>query len=134
MDAAQAEKPRSVTLAVTLLWVSFAIGIVRMPLDPAANLKAIPHPAIVWPLVALILAFFCLIILKISSGKNWARITFLVVFLLTLVLGLPSLAAELARAPVLAAVSIASGVMQAYAAFLLFTSPGKSWFQKKAAG
>ena len=132
MEDQQSGKPRSVTLAVTLLWVSLAIGVIKAPFDPA-GLNAVPFPAIVWSVAAVIMAFFCLLILKISSGRNWARVTFLVIFLLGLVLGVPGLMAEFQRAPVLALVSVAASVMQLWAVILLFTSPGKGWFGKKAA-
>ena len=132
MEDQQSGKPRSVTLAVTLLWVSLAIGVIKAPFDPA-GLNAVPYPAIVWSVAAVIMAFFCLLIFKISAGRNWARVTFLVIFLLGLVLGVPGLMAEFQRAPVLALVSIAASVMQLWAVILLFTSPGKNWFGKKAA-
>lgn len=131
MDDAQAGKPRSVTLAVTLLWISFAIGLIRMLVDPS-GLKAVPFPAIVWPIAAVITAFFCLIIFKIAAGRNWARITFLVVFLVSLVLGLPALMAEFLRNPAFGLLSVVSSLMQLCAVILLFTSPGKSWFRTKA--
>ena len=132
MDAPQEGKPRSVTLAVMLLWISLAIGVIKMPFDPA-GMKAVPFPALVWSIAAAIMAFFCVLIFMISSGRNWARITFLVLFLLGLLVGLPGVMAEFQRAPMLALVSVAASVMQLWAVILLFTSPGKGWFGKKAA-
>ncbi|HKU69868.1 MAG TPA: hypothetical protein VJQ51_03430 [Burkholderiales bacterium] len=131
MDAKDG-KPRSVTLAVTLLWISLTIGVAKMPFDPA-GMKAVPFPALVWSIAAVIMAFFCVLIFKISSGRNWARITFLVLFLVGLLVGVPGLMAEFQRVPLLALVSVVASVMQLWAVILLFTSPGKGWFGKKAA-
>jgi hypothetical protein len=114
------------------LWISLAIGVIKTPFDPA-GLHAVPFPAIVWSIAAAIMAFFCLLIFKISSGRNWARVTFVVIFLLGLVLGLPGLMAEFQRAPALALVSVVTAVLQLWAVILLFTSPGKGWFGMKAA-
>lgn len=132
MENQQPGKPRAVTLAVYLLWGSIAIGLVKIPLD-FSTLAAIPSPGLVWSVVVLVLAFLCLLIVKISSGRNWARITYLVFFLIGLIPALPTLTGEFARSPILGVLSIVQAIIQGYAVFLLFTNPGKTWFQKKAA-
>ena len=131
MDNQLAEKPRTVTLAVNLLWASLAIGFAKIPLD-LPSLAAVPSPGIVWPLMILLLAFICFVIFKISSGGNWARITFLVLFLIGLIAAVPTLESEFSRAPIVGILSIVQGILQGYAMYLVFTSPGKTWFQKKA--
>ena len=130
MENQQSERPRTVTMAVNLLWASIAIGLVKIPLDLPA-LAAMPYPGIVWTVIALVLAFFCLLIWKVSQGRNWARYTYLVFFLIGLIPAIPTLMNELQRSPVLVVISVVQFIMQGYAAFLLFTDPGKSWFQKK---
>jgi hypothetical protein len=132
MENQQPEKPRAVALAVYLLWGSLAVGLAKIPLD-FPSLAAIPSPAIVWSAIAIVLALYGFLFLKIASGRNWARITFLVFFLLGLILAWPTLSSEFARAPAVGVLSIAQGIMQGYAIFLLFTSPGKTWFQKEKA-
>jgi hypothetical protein len=131
MENLQSERPRTVTLAVNLFWASIAIGLVKIPLDLPA-LTAMPSPGLVWSVVVLVMVFFCLLIWKISSGRNWARITYLVLFLIGLIPAIPTLAAEFARSPILGVLTVAQAIMQAYGLYLLFASPGKAWFQKKA--
>lgn len=131
MENQQSEKPRTVTVAVYLLWASIAIGAVKIPLD-LPTLSAMPNPGLIWSIVVLVLVFFCFLILKISAGRNWARITYLVLFLIGLIPAIPTLTAEFGRSPILGILTIAQAIMQAYAVFLLFTNPGKTWFQKKA--
>ena len=81
MENQQSDRPRTVTIAVNLLWASIAIGLVKIPLDLPA-LAAMPYPAIVWTVTTLVLGFFCLLIWKISQGRNWARYTYPVFFLI----------------------------------------------------
>src|SRR5258706_13861316 len=131
MENQQPEKPRTVTLAVNLLWASMVLGVVKIPLDLPA-LAAMPSPGLIWPIVAGVLVFFCFLIMQISSGRNWARITYLVLFLIGLIPAWPTFAAEFARSPILGILSVVQLAIQGYAVFLLFTSPGKTWFQKKA--
>ena len=63
MENQQSERPRTVSMAVNLLWASIAIGLVKIPLDLPA-LASMPSPGIVWTVIALVLAFFCLLIWK----------------------------------------------------------------------
>ena len=131
MENQQSERPRTVTIAVNLLWASIVIGFVKIPLDLPA-LAAMPSPGLMWTVIALVLAFFCLLIWKISLGRNWARITYLGFFLIGLIPAVPTLMGELGRSPVLAVLSIVQFIMQGYAIFLLFMTPGKAWFRKQA--
>src|SRR5688572_28552487 len=121
MENQQSERPQTVTLAVNLLWASIAIGLVKIPLDLTA-LAAMPNPGIIWSAVALVMVFFCLLIWKISQGRNWARITYLVFFLIGLIAAVPTLMDELGRSPILAVLSIAQFIMQGYAVFLVFAN------------
>lgn len=132
MENQQPGKPQTVTVAVYLLWASIAIGLVKIPLDLPA-LTAMPSQGLIWSVVVLVLAFFCFLIVKISAGRNWARITYLVFFLIGLIPALPTLMSEFTRAPVIGILSVVQFIMQGYAVFLLFTNPGKTWFQKARA-
>jgi len=131
MENQKSERPRTVTLAVNLFWASIAICLVKITLDLPA-LAAMPSPGLVWTVVVLVMAFFCLLIWKISLGRNWARITYLVLFLIGLIPAIPTLGGEFERSPILGLLSIVQALMQAYGVYLLFANPGKAWFQKKA--
>ena len=75
-------------------------------------------------------ATYCLLLWKISEGKNWARIVFLVLFVLGVVPYLFVLRSEFPRSPLLGTMSILQAGIQGWGLFLLFTGPGNAWFRK----
>ncbi|CAE6822143.1 hypothetical protein R70006_06252 [Paraburkholderia domus] len=121
------KKPKSVPMAVNLFWTSLVVGIFKTLLD-------FPHfrataPA-TYTTVVLVgsLALLTVLFLKVSAGRNWARITVLVFFALGALPGLPLLFEEFSRSPVVGVLSMAQCCLQAYGLFLLFTKPGSNWF------
>jgi len=126
------QKPQSVKTAVNLLWASLAVGLVKMLMD-LSNLSAIAPPAFTNFVLIFVFAFNAFLIFKISAGRNWARITFLVLFVIGMLPALPLMLGEFSRAPVVGALSVAQVGLQVYALFLLFTQPGSAWYRKTAA-
>ncbi len=127
-----AQKPQSVKTAVNLLWASLAVGLVKMLMD-LSNLSAIAPAAFTNFVLIFVFAFIAFLIFKISAGRNWARITFLVLFVIGMLPTLPLMLGEFSRAPVVGALSVAQVGLQVYALFLLFTQPGSAWYRKAAA-
>lgn len=126
------EKPQAVKTAVKALWAAVAVGLVKIPLD-FAHLSAMAAMA---PVAGLIIggltvyALIAFVIAKISAGRNWARIVWLILFAIGMPLGLPMMFAEFTRAPGMGALSLLQMGMQVYGLFLLFTQPGSVWFRK----
>ena len=118
-----AQKPQPVVTAVYLLWVSLAVGLVKM-LMYFSNLSGMAAAAFTSFILIFTFALIAFLIFKISAGRNWARITFLVMFIIGVLLG------EFSRSAVVGALSAAQIGLQVYALFLLFTQPGSSWFRK----
>jgi hypothetical protein len=92
--------------------------------------------AVASPTFVLITAVFTFGVLlffvaKISSGRNWARIIFLLLFLFGLAMALPILHDELIRNPLLGSTSILQDVLQIVALFLLFKPASGVWFKRK---
>lgn len=123
------QKPQSVALAVILLWASLGAGVVKMLLHQF-RYASTGSDAVAYTVIAVTLAIIVFLIVKIAAGKNWARIVFLVLF----VIGTFPMAAvildEFADAPFMGALSVAQIGLQAYALYLLFTQPGSAWFRK----
>lgn len=126
------QKPQSVATAVNLLWTSMAVGLVKMLMD-FANLSAVAPAAFTNFVLVFTFALTTYLIFKILAGKNWARITFLVIFIIGMLPTLPLMLGEFSRSPVVGALSVAQVGLQIYALFLLFTRPGSLWFRKAAA-
>ena len=128
-----AKKPRAVDIAVNLLWANLAIESVQMlTASPSHRWMAIiAFQTFIISIIAVVVTG--LVIFKISTGKNWARITFLVLY----VSGVPSLLAhlisgELFRLSIDGVHSVVQACLQGYALYLLFTQPGNNWFRKSA--
>ena len=124
-----AQKPQPVVTAVNLLWVSLAVGLVKM-LMGFSNLSGMAAAAFTNFILIFTFALIAFLIFKISAGRNWARITFLVMFIIGVLPTLPIVLGEFSRSAVVGALSAAQIGLQVYALFLLFTQPGSSWFRK----
>ena len=79
----------------------------------------------------VVLALSALLIWKISQGRNWARVTFLILFITGFIIAAVSLPLTIRSGQLNLADEISVAVqilIQIYAAFLLAANPGKSWF------
>lgn len=123
------EKPQSVRVAVNLLWASLAVGLVKMLMD-FSSLIAVGPAAFTNFVLIVIFAIAGFLIFKLSAGRNWARMTFLLLFVIGMLPTLPLVLSEFSRSPVVGALSAAQIGLQVYALFLLFTKPGSAWFRK----
>ena len=123
------QKPKPVAVAVTLLWVSYVMGLARGLMDFSA-LTAVASFAYVVFVMFFTFVLIAYLIYRIAAGENWARIAFLVMLILGLIPTLPQLIKEWSTAPFAAILSALQLAIQTYALFLLFTSPGNSWFSR----
>ncbi len=122
------EKPSDVTRAVQLLYASIAIGLVSSIVGIAYEISG---SSIVFALVPLILFFglFAFLVFKISKGRNWARITFLVIFLLGVPFAIPMYTQELRRNFLSGSLSIFIALLDLVAVYLLFRKKSNLWFK-----
>jgi hypothetical protein len=124
-----ATKPREVNWAILLMWAALVIGPIKEAMDWShrKSLGPIHTQVLIGVVTLLLLSYF---IWEVSQGRNWARITLLVLFLL----GLPSyffyVREEFGRSVILAALSILQALMQVTGLLLTFMAPAKDWFKK----
>lgn len=126
---AVAQKPQPVGTAVNLLWASLAVGLVKTLID-FSNLSAQASAAFTNFVLIFTFALIGFLTFKISAGKNWARITFLVLFVIGVLPTSFVVLGEFSQSSILGALSVAQIGLQGYAIFLLFTQPGSTWFRK----
>jgi uncharacterized membrane protein len=124
-------RPKEVTLAVKLLWVSFFIGIVGVFLRPA---QQVPFIAV---LIVSILAygFWAWVITCIANGRNWARILFFVLVGIGVVFAVLFLSTTLALYrghPFNAFLAALNYALEIYTLYLLLTAPAREWFNQPA--
>jgi hypothetical protein len=122
-------KPPDVNKAVKLLYASLLLGIAVEVAD-FTYLKSLRSAGFALFISLFTFGLLLFLIMKISSGRNWARIIFLVLFLAGIPLFLPNLRNELKRNPFAATISIVQVILQVVAFFLLFKGTSGIWFKK----
>lgn len=133
MDSqSESPRPQSVTTAVNLLWTSLAVGLVKITMD-FSHLASLGSAAIALGTFLAVFAVMSLLIFKIAAGRNWARISFVVFFVLGVLPAVPIVIDEFGRSGLLGLLSVLQTGLQLYALWLIFSQPGKAWFKKAVA-
>ena len=120
--------PKNVFNGVILLCIALGLGILRaiigIPLleEPIAILIA---AIIAVPL--FLLAVF--LIYKIYNGKNWARITFLVLFIIGIILNIDDMILWLFVVPILFVLYIIEIIVTIIALFFILQDKSSKWFE-----
>ena len=125
------ERPRQVGLAAKCLWASIGIGGILLVLD-YRFIAGASSAATAWIVPAAVLGVLALFTAAISAGRNWARIVFLVLFVIGALPYFAVLAEMFARSKLTASLSVIQLLLQAAAMYLVFTKPGSAWFRRQA--
>ena len=120
-------RPDKVGLAVLLLYVSLGIGLLRSFMEAPQQEAPIGLIIFISLFVLGITGFF---IFMIGKGKNWARITLLVLFIVGIPFAVPQLFQSLAANPISGLLGIAQTAVQAVALAFLFLKPSSDWFRQ----
>jgi hypothetical protein len=131
-DALRVERPRKVQNSVTILYISLGIGIIRAVIEASANAETAGVGLVIF-VTLVVSAIMVFIIVMIGRGRNWARITFLVLFLLGLVPAILPIIHSLPLRPISGVLGLAQIVLQALALFFLFQRDSSEWFRTKPA-
>lgn len=124
------EKPIEITRAVQLLYLTLGIGIVKAFID-FSHISFESSVAITLFVMLFTFAFLFFLIIKISGGRNWARIVFLIFFLLGIPLAIPIVLEEVKRNLFLGSLSLIQIVLQVTALVLMFTKNSNLWFRTR---
>lgn len=122
-------RPQHAALAVKLIYSSFAIAGVRAVFELTRKVSGASLLVAVLLLIVF-LAICSFFVSKIAAGRNWARITFLVLLLIGLPFAIPSYIYEFKVRPLPATLSILASLLQIIGAGLLFTRDSNRWFSK----
>jgi succinate-acetate transporter protein len=126
------KKPSSIALAINLAWASLALGFVRLAID-YQHMQSLAPVVVLISIFVFVFVITAFLVLKMSAGRNWARITFLVLFVIGVIPTIPMLLADFSRSAVSGAIGVIQAGLQLYALVLVFTEPGKHWFKKVVA-
>ena len=131
------ERPKEVTLAVKLLWISFFLGLAGTFLQPITATTPGHSVPGQWIIVliggAIVFGMWALVIAKIAQGRNWARILFLVLVVLGLAVTISVIPTALAlykARPSSGVLSLTNFVLEVYTMYLLLTAPAREWFKQ----
>ena len=129
LNGPKVDRPEQVTKAVGLLWLTLALGLIGSALQwqYLTSLSGVGFALYVQVVTFAVLAW---LIHKLSRGRNWARITFLILFIIGLAPGLMQLSATMGRSPIAAVIGGLQFALQAWALYLTFSEPGRRWFRK----
>jgi hypothetical protein len=125
----QENRPDMVSKAITLLYVTLGIGLLRTILE-APRLSKSSSLAFVLFVGIFVLGFTWLIVYKIAKGRNWARITFLILFVLGIPLSVVPLLQSLAVNLFSGLLGICQVIIQVISLVLLFLKPSSEWFKR----
>ena len=115
------QRPRPIIQAIALLWISTALGF-------AASRSEATTSAELALSAAVMLAITVSLTIALWRGRNWARMLYLVLVVLSLA-NFVSLWGLVERPPSEMALEAVSFVADAGSFFLMFTEPGASWFR-----
>lgn len=123
-------RPQKVATAVMFLYVTLGIGVLRSVME-FPRLLAQTSTVFVAVVTIAVFGFTWFFISRIGKGKNWARITFLVLFILGVPLSIWPLLQSLAVNPLSGVLGLGQCVLQAIAVVFLFQQHSSEWFKKK---
>jgi hypothetical protein len=121
-------KPQAVRIAVALLWVSLAIGVINPWL--VAHGSTPEHLVAYGIFVLLCCGIGIPFVLAISAGRNWARILLLVLFVAGCVIDAFDYARLAARPTFSAAEFALQTVLQLVALCLMFSRSATPWYRR----
>ena len=124
----QLVQPSKVATAVKLLYATLGIGMIRSIIESSRHAEASSVALFLFgTLFSLVtIAFF---IYMISKGKNWARITFLVLCILGIPLAISPMIQSLSHNLFSGVLGILQVIMQIIGLVLLFHGSSSKWFK-----
>ncbi|MCF8095706.1 MAG: hypothetical protein K9J79_10145 [Desulfobacteraceae bacterium] len=132
MEQSLNTRPKKVRAAVTLLYIGIAIGILRTGIKAPATLADVSYPILSSLLIAILMGVGIFIVIMIGKGHNWARITFLIIFIIFL-FSFPQFLQALPAKPFLGTVHIIHIIMAVVSLVLLFQKQSSQWFKEMKA-
>src|SRR3989344_944088 len=125
-------KPDSVSTALTLLWISLAVGVLNSIINFSNSVDLTKASGFGSGFVIFVtlftLVFMAFFIYLIGEGKNWARITFLVLYIIGIPFSvLPAIMLILTN-PISAMFTVGIGILELIALIFLFQKTSSDWF------
>jgi hypothetical protein len=127
---ANVERPREVTRAVQFFTSSLAIGLLNSVFHLAQRTSGVP----MFLALLIVIFFFGLLfflVMKVSAGRNWARIIVLILVLFGIPFAIPAYLQEVRRNVLSGTLSIIIVLLQLSGTYLLFRRKSNLWFRTR---
>ena len=124
-------KPVVVTIATRMLYSTLAIGVIRCSLE-WSRLTQVTSPVLIFISMTFTLGIMLWLTYKMDNGRNWARITFLVLCILGVPFAVLPLLRSLSNSPISGALGLAQVALQLAALIFLFRRDARLWFRPVA--
>lgn len=125
------EPPAPVASALKLIYASLAIGVVRAALEWPQMMRMMTPGSAIFSLL-FTFAFLLWLANRVARGRNWARIVFLIFFLLGLPFSIGPLLQSLGYAPLSGMLGVIQLTLQVVALVLMFSRQASPWFRGSA--
>jgi hypothetical protein len=131
VPAAPPPRPAAIDLAVTLIWIDFAISITAAILQ-MAKLKAGVWVPVEGGIYVAMLAFSAWVYIGVGNGRNWARAAYFILIVLsvlgTLVMVLRHMRPGDMQSTLDILLALVSLGLEIYVVVLLLSRPVREWF------
>jgi hypothetical protein len=131
--AAGTPRPRVVSLVLWLLWANIAIEILDKILDVREAWPAISIAVVPSAITTIMVGVLCWLIFMIGRRRNWARITYAVLFAFGMIFHLVSWRNTLESPPRELIAIVLQSVLQLSAMILVFLPAPNAWFRSRSA-
>lgn len=121
-------RPSKVAIAVKLLYLTLGIGIIRSAIEFSHQAEQSSAKFVLFVML-FTFAFMSFFIHMIGKGKNWARITFLVLFIIGIPLSVLPMIQSLTHNPISGILGLVQSLLQVVAMVALFQNESSSWFK-----
>jgi len=128
MEQNQTTRPPRVGTAVKLLYITLGIGVLRSIMD-ASIYTEMASPAFVMLISFFVLGVMGFFIFMIGKGRNWARTTFLVFFIISIPFAAFPLMQSVGANPISGRIGIIQIIIQIVALVFLFQKLSSDWFR-----
>ena len=129
MEQDQAIRPKKVGIAVKLLYMMLGIGLLRSIMEARMHAQ-MESPQFVMFVTLVVILTLCFLIHMIGIGRNWARITYLVLFIIGIPFSISPLLQSLSASPFSGLLGITQAAIQIVALFFLFQTSSSEWFRE----
>ena len=129
MEQNQTTRPPRVGTAVKLLYITLGIGVLRSIMD-ASMYTEMASPAFVMLISFFVLGVMGFFIFMIGKGRNWARISFLVFFIISIPFAAFPLMQSVGANPISGRIGIIIIIIQIVALVFLFQKLSSDWFRE----